>query len=223
MQNPYEMEEDGFCRECKTYTTLVNDHNSGDTICSDCGLVLESHFIDEKAEWRTFLQEAEVYEEPIRVGDRNNPFLSSGGLGTVMADPVADETTTHEEKGRIKPWKYRDDKKDCNCAKELYKKAEDGNFLGRLRNTQAAMAACLYLACQEEGSPRTFKEIQANSDGAKLKEINKAVELLKKHLEVGRKTTQAKDITRRYCSNLGLNNHTVKAVLEMCRNQKSLM
>ncbi|KAF5950442.1 hypothetical protein HYC85_012435 [Camellia sinensis] len=35
-------------------TIVVFDHFAGDTMCSECSLMLESHSIDETSEWRTF-------------------------------------------------------------------------------------------------------------------------------------------------------------------------
>ncbi|VVA89575.1 unnamed protein product [Arabis nemorensis] len=42
---------DAYCTDCKMETELVVDHSSGDTLSSECGLVLESHSIDETSEW----------------------------------------------------------------------------------------------------------------------------------------------------------------------------
>ncbi|WMV52760.1 hypothetical protein MTR67_046145 [Solanum verrucosum] len=55
-------------------------------VCSECGLVLESHSIDETSEWRTFANESGD-NDPVRVGGPNNPLLSDGGLSTVISKP----------------------------------------------------------------------------------------------------------------------------------------
>ncbi|KAG5016672.1 hypothetical protein JHK85_022808 [Glycine max] len=79
------------------------------------------------------------------------------------------------------------------------------------------MMACLYLACQEEGFPRTVKEIQSVADGAKEKQINKAIGVFNKHLQVGKNydKAQALDIGECFCSEFGLANHVIKAVREV--------
>ena len=41
------------CPDCGG-TRLVEDHANGDVVCRECGLVVESHIIDERSEWRTF-------------------------------------------------------------------------------------------------------------------------------------------------------------------------
>lgn len=173
---------DGFCRDCQSYTPLVYDHQSGHTICSECGLLLGST-VTVKA---------------------NNPGLkpdSPVGRAFKTIDDMAGKLGLHE---RVN-----------NRAKELYKKADDSKIIGRQRNPKAVVAACLYLACQQEGLPRTLKEINGVAEGARIKEIHKCMDVLKKELEVGTRTIiHAKDIARRYCANLGLNHHAIRAVQE---------
>jgi ribosomal protein S27E len=77
---------DAFCSDCKRHTEVVFDHSAGDTVCSECGLVLESHSIDETSEWRTFANESGD-NDPVRVGGPTNPLLTDGGLSTVIAKP----------------------------------------------------------------------------------------------------------------------------------------
>ena len=73
-----------LCPECKRATEVVLDHSAGDTVCSECGLVLEAHSIDETSEWRTFANESGD-NDPVRVGGPSNPLLSDGGLSTVIS------------------------------------------------------------------------------------------------------------------------------------------
>lgn len=77
---------DTYCPECKRATEVVLDHSAGDTVCSECGLVLEAHSIDETSEWRTFANERGD-NDPVRVGGPTNPLLADGGLSTVISNP----------------------------------------------------------------------------------------------------------------------------------------
>ena len=77
---------DSWCGDCKRQTEVVFDHSAGDTVCSECGLVLESHSIDETSEWRTFANESGD-NDPVRVGGPANPLLTDGGLSTVISKP----------------------------------------------------------------------------------------------------------------------------------------
>nr|GEU42443.1 transcription initiation factor IIB-2 [Tanacetum cinerariifolium] len=71
---------DAYCLDCKRETEVVLDHSAGDTICSECGLVLESHLIDETSEWRTFANEFGD-NDPVRVGEP----INSVEMGTIHA------------------------------------------------------------------------------------------------------------------------------------------
>ncbi|KAG5542522.1 hypothetical protein RHGRI_022159 [Rhododendron griersonianum] len=57
-------------------------------------------------------------------------------------------------------------------ACEILKKTEQ--IYNKRRNQDAILAACLYIACRLEDSPRTAKEICSVANGATLKEISHA-------------------------------------------------
>ncbi|XP_031120066.1 transcription initiation factor IIB-2-like isoform X1 [Ipomoea triloba] len=75
---------DSYCSDCKKNTEVVFDHAAGDTVCSECGLVLESRSIDETSEWRTFADDSGDHD-PNRVGGPVNPLLGDVGLSTVIS------------------------------------------------------------------------------------------------------------------------------------------
>jgi transcription initiation factor TFIIB len=77
---------DSFCPDCKKHTEVAFDHSAGDMVCTECGLVLEAHSVDETSEWRTFANESND-NDPVRVGGPTNPLLTDGGLSTVIAKP----------------------------------------------------------------------------------------------------------------------------------------
>ncbi|ONM39046.1 Transcription initiation factor IIB-2 [Zea mays] len=82
---PREM-SDSYCPDCKKQTEVAFDHSAGDTVCTESGLVLEAHSVDETSEWRTFANESND-NDPVRVGGPSNPLLTDGGLSTVIAKP----------------------------------------------------------------------------------------------------------------------------------------
>ncbi|KAL7185767.1 hypothetical protein ACSBR2_027684 [Camellia fascicularis] len=69
-------------------TVVVFDYSVGDTVCSECGLMLESHLIDETSEWRTFAPDGSGIRSFCRrhsvLGVR---LLTDGGLFTVFSKP----------------------------------------------------------------------------------------------------------------------------------------
>ena len=73
------------CPECRKATEVVVVHAAGDMVCAECGLVLESHSVDESSEWRTFSDSTS--SDPVRVGGPSNPLLTDGGLSTIISKP----------------------------------------------------------------------------------------------------------------------------------------
>ena len=64
-----------LCRECRSSNTM-EDHHSGDIVCTDCGLVI-GRVIDQGEEWRTFADDEGP--DKSRVGTARNDLLSEGG------------------------------------------------------------------------------------------------------------------------------------------------
>ncbi|KAJ8449838.1 hypothetical protein Cgig2_001494 [Carnegiea gigantea] len=238
---------DAFCSDCKKSTEVVFDHSAGDTVCSECGLVLESHSIDETSEWRTFANESND-NDPVRVGGPTNPLLTDGGLSTVISKPNG--TTGDYLSSSLGRWQNRGANPDRGLiqafktiatmadrlglvstikdrASEIYKKVEDQKS-SRGRNQDAILAACLYIACRQEDKPRTVKEICSVANGATKKEIGRAKEYIVKQLEIemGKSvdmgTIHAADFLRRFCSNLGMNNQAVKAAQEAVQKSEEI-
>ncbi|RLM84481.1 transcription initiation factor IIB [Panicum miliaceum] len=238
---------DSFCPDCKKQTEVAFDHSAGDTVCTECGLVLEAHSVDETSEWRTFANESND-NDPVRVGGPTNPLLTDGGLSTVIAKPNgAQGEFLSSSLGR---WQNRGSNPDRSLilafrtianmadrlglvatikdrANEIYKKVEDLKSI-RGRNQDAILAACLYIACRQEDRPRTVKEICSVANGATKKEIGRAKEFIVKQLEVemGQSmemgTIHAGDFLRRFCSTLGMNNQAVKAAQEAVQRSEEL-
>ncbi|KAI3867168.1 hypothetical protein MKW92_041697 [Papaver armeniacum] len=233
--------EESYCSDCKSVTAVISDHSTGDTICLDCGLVLEAYLIDEKSEWRTFADEP-ANNDPHRVGDKSNPLLSNNGLTTLISMPKGGESQSQypssnsfrrfnhanmkdPDKGLIEAFKAIEAMSDRlglvstvkDLANEIYKKMEDVKS-SKGRNKNAIFAACLYTACKRLGKLRTMKEISSVANGATKKEIGRAT----KHLEeIGNgdsdgstHTKDAGDSVRRFCSILGMSHKDVKAAQE---------
>ncbi|KAB5524893.1 hypothetical protein DKX38_022642 [Salix brachista] len=239
--------EDSYCPDCKRLTEIVFDHSAGDTICSECGLILEAHSVDETSEWRTFSNESSDHD-PNRVGGPLNPLLADGGLSTTISKTSGGSNELFS--GSLGKWQSRGANPDRNLiqafksisamadrlglvttikdrANEIYKKVEDQKPL-KGRNQDAILAACLYIACRQENKARTVKEICSVVTGATKKEIGRAKEFIVKHLEVemGQSmemgTIHAADYLRRFCSNLGMTNQAVKAAHEAVQKSEEL-
>lgn len=85
-------------------------------------------------------------------------------------------------------------------ANNLFKQVHDGKNL-KGRSNDAKASACLYIACRQEGVPRTFKEICAVSKISK-KEIGRCFKLILKALATSVDLITTGDFMSRFCANL---------------------
>ncbi|KAK3205857.1 hypothetical protein Dsin_019903 [Dipteronia sinensis] len=235
------MEGDSYCLECKKATEIVVDNMSGDTICTDCGLVLEAWNIQGTIEWRTFSDDNNnnsSHRDPNRVGKAENPLLNYANLITHISNNPkpsdASKSTTvlplkrlhdHDpDRVLIRRLKIIADMGDRlalpqtieHRAGEIYKFVEEHKIC-RARKLNAVLAACLSIACRESKQSRTLKEFTTVvPNGVREKEISKAVDLISKRLEVQMGSAQAAEYVKRFCSYLGImkSKKTVQAVHE---------
>ncbi|CAN8284704.1 unnamed protein product [Cochlearia groenlandica] len=236
---------DSYCTDCKKETDLVVDHSLGDTLCSECGLVLES-------EWRIFANESSN-TDPVRVGGVTNPLLADIALTTLIAKPngsSGDFLSSSSSSSSLGRWQNRNSSLErCliqafksiatlsdrlglvatikDRANEIYKRLEDQKS-SRGRNQDALVAACLYIACRQDDKPRTIKELCSVANGATKKEIGRAKDYIVKTLgletghcvELG--AIQAGDFMKRFCSNLGMTSQAVEAAQEAVKKAEEL-
>ncbi|MCL7030877.1 hypothetical protein MKW94_002077 [Papaver nudicaule] len=241
--------EETYCSDCKRFTAVISDHSSGDTICLDCGLVLEEYFIDDKSEWRTFSDEP-ADRDPHRVGEKSNPLLATVGLTTLISIPKGGEySSSSKSLGRFRHVHVQDPDKGLmdafkaiggmserlglaetikDLANELYKKTDDAKSC-KGGNKDATIAACLYVACEKLKNPRRIKEFRFVANGLSEKIIGRAIKQIKhisNDLEEESKdegvSVNAGDFLRRFCSHLGMNNQAVKAAQEAVKKTAEL-
>lgn len=221
--------------------TLIEDYRAGDMICSECGLVVGDRVIDVGSEWRTFNNE-KSNADPSRVGAAENPLLNGSDLSTVigrgMGDASFDEsgapkyqnrrTMTSSDRALINAFREISNMADrinlpktiVDRANNLFKQVHDGKTL-KGRSNDAIASACLYIACRQEGVPRTFKEICAVSKISK-KEIGRCFKLILKALETSVDLITTGDFMSRFCSNLCLPTSVQKAATHIACKAVSL-
>jgi transcription initiation factor TFIIB len=175
------------CPECGG-ENLVFDPDMGETVCGDCGLVVEDVDIDRSPEWRAFTKEER--ESRSRVGMPTFYSVHDKGLSTTMGNINRD---AHGRKlplkkrlqmWRLRKWQIRSrahssidrnlaqamteldrlsDKLSIpNAVKEkaalIYRKALDKGLV-RGRSTAGIAAASLYAACRRTRTPRILREV----------------------------------------------------------------
>uniref|UniRef100_A0A8C6CT78 Transcription initiation factor IIB n=1 Tax=Moschus moschiferus TaxID=68415 RepID=A0A8C6CT78_MOSMO len=220
---------------------LVEDYRAGDMICPECGLVVGDRVIDVGSEWRTFSND-KATKDPSRVGDSQNPLLSDGDLSTMIGKGTG--AASFDEFGNSKYQNRRtmssSDRAMMNAFKEITTMADrinlPRNIVDRTNNlfkqvyeqkslkgraNDAIASACLYIACRQEGVPRTFKEICAVSRISK-KEIGRCFKLILKALETSVDLITTGDFMSRFCSNLCLPKQVQMAATHIARKAVEL-
>ena len=210
---------------------LIEDYRAGDLICPECGLVVGDRVIDVGSEWRTFSNE-KGEEDKSRVGGAENTLLDSSDLSTIIgparggASFGADGNPMYGNRsGRVSSSdrtllnafrtisnmadRINLPKTIVDRANNLFKMVSDGkNLKGRAND--AIAAACLYIACRQEGVPRTFKEIVAVSTVSK-KEIGRCFKLILKAHDTSVELITTGDFMSRFCGTLSLSREVQKA------------
>src|ERR687886_2512024 len=181
------------CPMCKHHLRIITDPNTGEIICSRCGMVVSDRIQNiNQPEWRAF-SNAE-HEDRSRTGIPASLAIYDMGLATVIGRADRDATgrkidaTMHATMQRLRTWDSRthvrpSDKSLMHALNELqiledklalpyvvvekaayiYRKAHDRK-LARGRRVSELIAASIYAACREMSTPRTLKDIAAASN-----------------------------------------------------------
>jgi len=219
---------------------LVEDHRAGDMICSECGLVVGDRVIDVGSEWRTFSND-KGGEDRSRVGAAENSLLGSSDLSTIIgpakgggfgqmggADgggPMYSNHRTVSSSDRTLMNAFRTISNMCDRislpktisdrSNFLFKKVHEERTL-KGRSNDAIASACLYIACRQEGVPRTFKEIVAISTVSK-KDIGRCFKLIIKAHEMNPDMIRTGDFMHRWCATLELPKDVQKAATNIAK------
>ncbi|KAF2405166.1 cyclin-like protein [Trichodelitschia bisporula] len=202
------------CADCKEYPpNLVEEFASGDTVCGSCGLVLQSHVVDTRSEWRTFSNDDQGNDDPSRIGEAANPLLNGSQLSTTIAygqgdarsrdlnraqnRANADKTTkallaAYKQIGTLCD-SYHLSHSVADTARQLYKMTDDTKaFKGKSQD--AIIASTIFISCRQNNVPRTFKEITSLTKVPK-KEIGRTFKALEKFFQKHTQSTVAKNET----------------------------
>ncbi len=175
------------CPECGG-ENLIFDSDMGETICGDCGLVIEDIDIDRSPEWRAFTKEER--ESRSRVGMPTFYFVHDKGLSTTMGNINRDAhgrrlpLKKRLQMWRLRKWQIRSrahSSVDRNLAQAMteldrlsdklsipdavkekaaliYRKALDKGLV-RGRSITGIATASLYAACRRTRTPRSLREV----------------------------------------------------------------
>jgi transcription initiation factor TFIIB len=173
-----------LCSVCKN-DRPITDPESGELVCSSCGLVFSDKALESRAEWRNFEN-----NDRTRVGAPGSLAFHDMGLATVIGKANSDSSGRKLDSSmrsviqRLRTWDFRTqlhtpaDRNLMLAFNELgmlkdklalsdpiiektayiYRKAHEKRLI-RGRSTSSILAAAIYIACREMGASRSLRDI----------------------------------------------------------------
>jgi transcription initiation factor TFIIB len=195
------MQTSVICSTCGKGQTVITDPESGEIICSNCGTVISDKTEETKPEWRNFTdnqpKDKRRTGNPLSLARHDMGLYTIIGKTDKDAKGQKLDASIRSTMGRLRTWDYRtqehtstdrnlsqafnhlDRLKDklslsdsvVEKAAYIYRKAQQRKLV-RGREIHSVLAATVYIACREMGTPRTLKDI-AEISNIKRKDITR--------------------------------------------------
>jgi len=236
-----ETEAVDVCPECGG--NLVNDAEHGETVCGDCGLVVEENEIDPGPEWRAF--DSSEQDQKSRVGAPTTKMMHDKGLSTNIGWQDKDaygnalSSRQREKMQRLRTWNERfrtRDSKERNLkqalgeidrmasalglpenvretASVIYRRALEEDLLPG-RSIEGVATASLYAAARQAGNPRSLDEIERVSRVDRM-ELTRTYRYVIRELGLEVKPADPKSYIPRFTSELGLSDEVERQAREL--------
>jgi transcription initiation factor TFIIB len=249
LQKKNEWQDIDKCPECGS-DNLIQDEESGEVICGNCGLVVSESTINEGPEWRAFTQTEK--ESRSRVGVPISFSVHDKGLTTVIGRIGRDALgrklplRTKLQMLRLRKWQIRSrvhSSVDRNLAQAMaeldrltdklhippsikeraaiiYRKALDKGLV-RGRSIAAITAASLYAACRITQTPRTLKEVTLHSP-VDRKDIARCYRLLLRELDLRMPIPGAQERVPKIAAKVGVGEKTQQMAIALLRKAEIL-
>ncbi|MFW6434886.1 MAG: transcription initiation factor IIB [Halovenus sp.] len=234
------------CPECGGNVVVDDEH--GETVCTDCGLVIEEDSVDRGPEWRAF--DAKEKDEKSRVGAPTTNMMHDKGLSTNIdwrdKDAYGNALSGKQRKKmqRLRKWNERfrtRDSKERNLkqalgeidrmasalglpenvretASVIYRRALDENLLPG-RSIEGVSTASVYAAARQAGVPRSLDEITEVSRVEKS-EIARTYRYVVRELGLEVKPADPESYVPRFASSLELSEEAERRARELLQNAK---
>ena len=234
------------CPECSG--RLINDEEHGETVCEDCGLVVEEDSVDRGPEWRAF--DASERDSKSRVGAPTTKMMHDKGLSTNIGWQNRDaygkalSPRQREQMQRLRTWNERfrtRDSKERNLkqalgeidrmasalglpenvretASVIYRRALNEDLLPG-RSIEGVATSALYAAARQAGTPRSLDEIAAVSRVDKM-ELTRTYRYIVRELKLEIQPADPEQYVPRFASALDLSEEAQRRARELLRNAK---
>ena len=234
------------CPECSG--KLIVDDEHGETVCTECGLVVEEDSVDRGPEWRAF--DAQEKDQKSRVGAPTTNMMHDRGLSTNIdwrdKDAYGNALGAKQRKKmqRLRKWNERfrtRDSKERNLkqalgeidrmasalglpenvretASVIYRRALDENLLPG-RSIEGVSTASVYAAARQAGVPRSLDEITEVSRVEKS-EIARTYRYVVRELGLEVKPADPESYVPRFASSLELSEEAEMRARQLLQNAK---
>ena len=236
-----EREETAGCPECGGNVTADSEH--GETVCTECGLVVEEDEIDRGPEWRAF--DSAEKDQKSRVGAPTTNMMHDKGLSTNIDWRDQDaygnslDSRQRQKMQRLRKWNERfrtRDSKERNLkqalgeidrmasalglpenvretASVIYRRALDENLLPG-RSIEGVSTAALYASAKQAGTPRSLDEV-AGVSRVEKSEIARTYRYVVRELGLEIGPADPKSYVPRFASDLGLSEESERRARQL--------
>ena len=240
-------EETLHCPECGGNLTTDTEH--GETVCADCGLVVEEDEIDHGPEWRAF--DSNEKDTKSRVGAPTTKMMHDKGLSTNIGWQDRDaygkslSSRQRQKMQRLRTWNERfrtRDSKERNLkqalgeidrmasalglpdnvretASVIYRRALGEDLLPG-RSIEGVSTASLYAAARQAGTPRSLDELTGISRVEK-DEIARTYRYIARELSLEIKPADPEQYVPRFASDLDLSDEAERRARELLGTAKA--
>jgi transcription initiation factor TFIIB len=235
------------CPECEGQ--LATDTEHGETVCRDCGLVVEEDEIDHGPEWRAF--DSSEKDSKSRVGAPTTKMMHDKGLSTNIGWQDRDaygkslSSRQRQKMQRLRTWNERfrtRDSKERNLkqalgeidrmasalglpdnvretASVIYRRALSEDLLPG-RSIEGVATASLYAAARQAGTPRSLDELTGVSRVEK-DEIARTYRYIARELSLEIRPADPEQYVPRFASDLDLSDEAERRARELLSTAKA--
>ena len=232
------------CPECGG--RLEEDHEHGETVCAECGLVVDEDTIDHGPEWRAF--DSSERDSKSRVGAPTTKMMHDKGLSTNIGwqneDAYGNSLSSRQRQKmqRLRTWDERfrtRDHKERNLKQALGEIERMGSALGLGsdvretasviyrralsedllpgRSIEGVATAALYAAARQMGTPRSIDEVQRVTRVDEM-EFKRTYRYIVRELNLAIAPANPEDFVARIVSDLDATDETERTARELLRN-----
>jgi transcription initiation factor TFIIB len=229
------------CPECDG--RLANDTEHGETVCSDCGLVVEEDEIDHGPEWRAF--DAAEKDQKSRVGAPTTNMMHDKGLSTNIGwqdkDAYGNSLSSRQRQKmqRLRTWNERFRTRDSRernlkqalgeidrmasalglpenvreTASVIYRRALSDDLLPG-RSIEGVATAAVYASARQAGVPRSLDEVERVSRVGKM-ELTRTYRYIIRELGLEIKPADPESYVPRFASDLTLSDEAERRARDL--------